>query len=84
MENKDDGRAKVMRILFLGVLVTALDIAILGPALRSIGVAFNVDERTVAWVFIIYTLFTQLGVPFTSRLSDQFGRRFAFTWSIAM
>lgn len=71
-----------MRILFLGVLVTALDIAILGPALRSISVSFNVDERTVAWVFIIYTLFTQLGVPFTSRLSDQFGRRFAFSWSI--
>ncbi|MFK7845691.1 MAG: MFS transporter [Rhodothermales bacterium] len=73
-----------MRILFLGVLVTALDIAILGPALRSIGVSFNVDERTVAWVFIIYTLFTQLGVPFTSRLSDQFGRRFAFTWSLGI
>ncbi len=73
-----------MRVLFLGVLVTALDIAILGPALRSIGVSFAVDERTVAWVFIIYTLFTQLGVPFMSRLSDQFGRRFAFTWSMGI
>lgn len=66
------------------MLVTALDIAILGPALRSIGVSFNVDERTVAWVFIIFTLFTQLGVPFTTRLSDRFGRRFAFTWSIGL
>ncbi len=73
-----------MRVLFLGVLVTALDIAILGPALRSIGVSFAVDERTVAWVFIMYTLFTQLGVPFMSRLSDQFGRRFAFTWSMGI
>ena len=84
LENQQEGRRGVVQILFLGVLVTALDIAILGPALRSIGVSFNVDTRTVAWVFIIYTLFTQLGVPFTTRLSDQFGRRFSFTWSIGV
>ncbi len=82
LESQHEGRSGVIRILFLGVLVTALDIAILGPALRSIRISFNVDERTVAWVFIIFTLFTQLGVPITSRLSDQFGRRFAFTWSV--
>ncbi len=68
-----------MRILFLGVLVAALDIAILAPSLRSIGEYFAVDnERTLAWVFIIFTLFTQLGIPFMSWLSDVYGRRFAY------
>lgn len=69
-----------MPILFLGVLVTALDIAILAPALRSIGEYFSVeDERTLSWVFIIFTLFTQLGIPFMSWLSDVYGRRFSYS-----
>ena len=71
-------------MLFLGVLVTALDIAVLAPALRSIGEYFGVDERAAIWAFIIFSLFTQLGIPFTSRLSDLYGRRFSFSWSMAL
>ena len=73
-------RKRVMPILFLGVLATALDIAILAPALRSIGEYFVVeDERVLSWVFILFTLFTQIGIPFMSWLSDVYGRRFAYT-----
>ena len=72
-------RKRVMPILFMGVLVTALDIAILAPALRSIGEYFSVeDERALSWVFILFTLFTQLGIPFMSWLSDVYGRRFSY------
>lgn len=72
-------RKQVMPILFLGVLVTALDIAILAPALRSIGEYFSVkDERILSWVFIVFTLFTQLGIPFMTWLSDVYGRRFSY------
>ena len=70
---------RIMPILFLGVLVTALDIAILAPALRSIGEYFSVEnERTLSWVFIMFTLFTQIGIPFMSWLSDVYGRRFSY------
>ena len=64
--------------------MTALDIAVLAPALRSIGEFFRVDERTTIWAFIIFSLFTQLGIPFTSRLSDLYGRRFSFSWSMGL
>ena len=68
-----------MPILFLGVLATAMDIALLAPALRSIGEYFAVkDERELSWVFIIFTLFTQIGIPFMTWLSDVYGRRFAY------
>ena len=84
MEQTPAHRGAVVRILFLGVLVTALDIAVLAPALRSIGAYFGVDERTTIWAFIIFSLFTQLGIPFTSRLSDLRGRRFSFSWSMGL
>ena len=80
MENSSVNRKQVMPILFLGVLVTALDIAILAPALRSIGEYFSVqDERVLSWVFIVFTLFTQLGIPFMTWLSDVYGRRFSYS-----
>jgi len=79
LENSKVNHSRVMPILFLGVLVTALDIAILAPALRAIGEYFAVeDERQLSWVFIAFTLFTQLGIPFMSWLSDVYGRRFSF------
>ncbi|MEZ4700422.1 MAG: MFS transporter [Rhodothermales bacterium] len=75
---------KTIPILLLGVLIAALDIAILGPALRAIGASFGLDERGVAWVFIVFSLFNQLGNPLMSGLSDTYGRRLAFTWCIAL
>ena len=43
----------------MGVLMGALDIAIVGPALHSIQSFFGVDERAIAWTFTIYVLFNQ-------------------------
>lgn len=82
MEDQPKNRKGIVQVLFLGVLVTGLDIAILAPALRSIGIYYDVDERTLAWVFIMFSLFAQMGIPFTSRLSDLYGRRFTFTWCL--
>ncbi|MDZ4700787.1 MAG: MFS transporter [Rhodothermales bacterium] len=73
-----------MPVLLLGVLIAALDIAILGPALRAIAETFLLDERAVAWVFIVFSLFSQLGNPIMSGLSDSYGRRLAFGWCIGL
>jgi ABC-type dipeptide/oligopeptide/nickel transport system ATPase subunit len=48
---------RVLPILFLGVLMAALDIAIVGPALPAIRETFDVDERSIAWVFNTFVLF---------------------------
>ena len=85
LEKHIEKPGRIVTILFLGVLVTALDIAILAPALRSIGAYFGVeDERSLSWVFIIYTLFTQVGIPFMTWLSDAYGRRNAFTLCLGL
>ncbi|MBE0695290.1 MAG: MFS transporter, partial [Anaerolineaceae bacterium] len=69
------GRNKILLVLFIGVLMGALDIAIVGPALPSIRSQFASSERSLAWIFSIYVLFQLIGTPLMAKLSDQLGRR---------
>ncbi len=62
----------------------ALDIAIVGPALKPIGESFGVDERALAWVFTTYVLFNLVGNPLMARLSDIYGRREIYSLDIAL
>ncbi len=71
----DKTRNQVLLVLFLGVLMGALDIAIVAPALPSIQKFFGVGDRALAWVFSIYVLFNLIGTPLMAKLSDTFGRR---------
>jgi EmrB/QacA subfamily drug resistance transporter len=72
---EESGRKKILLVLFLGVLMSALDIAVVGPALPSIRSQFTVSERSLAWIFSIYVLFQLVGTPLMAKLSDQVGRR---------
>jgi len=73
MENKT--RNRILLTLFIGVLMGALDIAIVGPALPSIKKSFDVDERALAWIFTTYVLFNLISVPLMAKLADAIGRR---------
>jgi EmrB/QacA subfamily drug resistance transporter len=71
----DKTRNQILLVLFLGVLMGALDIAIVAPALPSIQKFFGVGERALPWTFTIYVLFNLIGTPLMAKLSDMFGRR---------
>jgi EmrB/QacA subfamily drug resistance transporter len=71
----DKTRNRVLLVLFLGVLMGALDIAIVAPALPSIQKFFGVGDRILTWTFTIYVLFNLIGTPLMAKLSDTFGRR---------
>jgi len=73
MESRN--RNVVLAVLFIGVLMGALDIAIVGPALPAIRSYFNVSDRALSWIFSLYVLFNLIGTPLMAKLSDQFGRR---------
>lgn len=77
-------RNRILLVLFLGVLMGALDIAIVGPALHSIKTAFGVDDRLLAWTFTIYVLFNLIGTPLMAKLSDLFGRRAVYVADVAL
>jgi EmrB/QacA subfamily drug resistance transporter len=71
----DKTRNRVLVVLFLGVLMGALDIAIVSPALPSIQKYFGIGDRLLTWTFTIYVLFNLIGTPLMAKLSDRMGRR---------
>ncbi len=77
-------RNTVLTVLFIGVLMGALDIAIVGPALPAIRSFFNVSDRALSWIFSLYVLFNLIGTPLMAKLSDQFGRRSIYIMDVAI
>jgi len=75
---------QVLAVLFVGVLMGALDIAIVGPALPAIRVEFDLDGQALSWIFNVYILFNLLGAPLTAKVSDRIGRRDAYLGSIVL
>jgi len=76
MENMTDQQRKhILILLFFGVLMGALDIAIVGPALPVIQRSFMVDDRMISWVVAAYILFNLVGTPLMAKLADIIGRR---------
>lgn len=74
----------VLTVLFIGVLMGALDIAIVGPALPAIRSSFGISERALSWIFSLYVLFNLVGTPLMAKLSDQFGRRRIYVLDVAL
>ena len=65
----------VMALLFVGVLMGALDLAIIGPALPAMQAEFNLDNRNLSWLFNVYVLAQLIGTPLFAKASDKYGRR---------
>ena len=65
----------VMALLFVGVLMGALDLAIIGPALPAIQGQFDLNNRNLSWLFNVYVLAQLIGTPLFAKASDRYGRR---------
>ena len=72
----------ILALLFLGVLMGALDISIVGPAIPEISHSIHIAREALSWVFSIYVLFNLIGLPLLARLSDVFGRRNLYVISV--
>lgn len=68
----------VLMVLFFGVLMAALDIAIVAPALPALKDEFGIDERSISWVINAFVVFNLVGLTFMTRMSDQLGRRVVY------
>jgi EmrB/QacA subfamily drug resistance transporter len=73
-----------LAVLFVGVLIAALDIAIVGPALPAIRASLEIGSRWLPWVFSVYVLFYLIGNPLLGKRSDRLGRRRGFLESLAV
>ncbi len=74
---------KVLALLFVGVLMGALDLAIVGPALPAMQSDFDMNNRQLSWLFNIYVLFQLVGTPLLAKMSDRYGRRAIYMISVS-
>ena len=72
-----------MALLFVGVLMGALDLAIIGPALPAMQADFGMNNRQLAWLFNVYVLMQLVGTPLLAKMSDRFGRRSIYVLSVS-
>lgn len=75
---------KILSLLFVGVLMGALDISIVGPAIPAIEKTMTVSGSDLSWIFSIYILFHLFGIPLMTKLSDVHGRRSIYIVSVAI
>jgi MFS family permease len=74
----------LLTLLFVGVLMGALDLAIIGPALPAIKAEFGIVDRQLSVLLNAYVLCQLLGTPLLAKLSDRFGPRSIYILSIAL
>jgi len=74
----------LMALLLCGVLMGALDLAIIGPALPAIQNEFGMESRGLAWLFNLYVLGQLVGTPILAKLSDRLGPRPIYISSILL
>ncbi len=84
VKNKEIRRGPLIAVLFAGVLMGALDISIIGPALPAMQASLGIGERSMTWLFSIYILFNVIGTPLLAKLSDRLGRRIVFSSAVAL
>lgn len=73
---------KILLLLFIGILMGALDISIVAPAIPSIEQTIKIAERDLGWIVSIYILFNLMGITLFAKLSDIYGRRAIYILSI--
>ena len=75
---------RLLGVLFLGTLLAALDIAVVGPALPALREAFGLSERAVAWTFTAFVLANLTGLPVMAALADRVGRKRVYLFDIGL
>jgi MFS family permease len=75
---------RLMTVLFIGVFMSALDTAIIAPAIPAIRSAFGIDNRQVGLVMIVFVMFSLASTALMANLGDRHGRRPVYLASVAL
>ena len=72
-----------MPVLFIGVFMSALDTAVIAPAIPALRASFGIDNREVGLMMIVFILFSLSSTALMANLSDRHGRRPVYLGSVA-
>jgi MFS family permease len=81
---KEANNKALLALLFVGVLMGALDLAIIGPALPAIKAEFGMNSRQLAVLFNAYVLCQLISTPLLAKMSDRFGPRSIYILSLCL
>lgn len=74
---------KLLLIMFLlGIFIGALDSGIVSPARTVMANSLSISASDSIWIITIYTLAYAVAMPLAGKLSDRYGKKKLFTFSI--
>ncbi|MFO1414429.1 MAG: MFS transporter [Burkholderiales bacterium] len=73
-----------MATLYTGVFMAALDTAVIGPAIPALRATFDIDNRAVGLVMIVFVLVALTSTALMANLSDRHGRRPVYLASVTL
>lgn len=74
----------LLGLLFTGVLMGALDLSVIAPALPAIEAEFGMQNRLLAVMLNAYVLTQMVSTPLLAKMADRFGPRSIYIFSIAV
>jgi len=80
----DSAPRRLIPVLFIGVFMAALDTAIVGPAIPVLRQTFGIDNRLVGLVMSVFVLFSLCSTALMANLSDRYGRKPIYLFSVAV
>jgi MFS family permease len=80
----DTAPKRLIPVLFIGVFMSALDTAIVGPAIPVLRETFGIDNRAVGLVMSVFVLFSLCSTALMANLSDRYGRRPIYLFSVSV
>ena len=78
------GPKGLVPVLFIGVFMSALDTAIVGPAIPVLRESFGIDNRMVGLFTSVFVLFSLCSTALMASLSDRLGRRPIYLFSVSV
>lgn len=65
----------MLTVLFVGVFMSALDTAVIAPAIPALRAAFGVDNREISLLTVIFVLASMPSTALMANLGDRHGRK---------
>ena len=80
----DPAQSRLVKVLFVGVFMAALDSAIVGPVLPALIAVFGIDNRTAGLITTVFSLSSLCSTALMAYFSDRHGRRPVYLASVAL
>jgi MFS family permease len=84
IDSRDPSARRLLTALFVGVFMSALDTAVIGPVVPALRAAFEIDNRQVGLITVVFILAAMPSTVLMANLGDRNGRRPVYLACVAV